>query len=64
VSTEEPLYDVHLWIYGFYLTILCILSSATTKMKNALSLLCLIACFVLQSYSKVQYAMQNRDFFS
>jgi len=56
-----------MFIYGYmasYLTILCILSSATTKMKNALSLLCLIACFVLQSYLKVQYAIQNSDFFS
>jgi len=52
VSTEEPCIMFHLWIYGFYLTIFCILSSATTKMKDALSLLCCFACFVLQRYAK------------
>ena len=32
-------------------------------MKDSLSLFCFYACFVLQSYSKVQYAMQICDFF-
>jgi len=64
VSTEEPLYDVHLWIYGFLPHDFMYPEFCHHQNEKCIVIIMLIACFVLQSYSKVQYAMQNTDFFS